>query len=222
MHPLEARRACCVNITVTESLLAKPAPISKNQRTGLTLAVSAFTLSTIITAVEKVPQLPAASLRRHRHSSRSSAKSLAGAARFCLILLACLVQLSTPVQHLRAPAFAAQAAQAMVHETGANGSADTTRGSIAAQSDVPCPFHSAHAKPPEGGNGAPCHHGNCPFCPCPCSAPMHAAMGILPQATARAALAPPFFTLPPPPARLGSPARFAVIAGQPRAPPILI
>ncbi|MGH6936114.1 MAG: hypothetical protein ACRED2_08020, partial [Methylocella sp.] len=75
--------------------------------------------------------------------------SLAWAARFCLALLACLAQLSTPVQHLRAPAFAAQA---MVHETGANGSADTTRGSIAAQSDVPCPFHSAHAKPPEGGN----------------------------------------------------------------------
>ncbi|MGH6936495.1 MAG: hypothetical protein ACRED2_10000 [Methylocella sp.] len=145
--------------------------------------------------------------------------SFARAARFCLVLLACLAHLSTPVQHLRVPAFAAQAT---VHGAGANGAADTTRGSIAAQSDVPCPFHSAHAKPPEGGNGAPCHHGNCPFCPCRCCAPLHAAMGILPQATARAALAPPFSTFAPPPARLGSPARFAVIAGQPRAPPILI
>jgi hypothetical protein len=165
--------------------------------------------------------MPAGNLLCHRHCPRNCASSLARAARFCLVLLACLAQLSTPVQHLQAPAFAAQAAQAMVHETGGNGAADTTRGSIT-QSDVPCPFHSAHAKPPEGGNGAPCHHGNCPFCPCPCCVPMHVAMGILPQETARAAHAPPFSTFAPPPARLGSPARFAVIAGQPRAPPILI
>jgi hypothetical protein len=165
--------------------------------------------------------MPAASLWRHRHSSGSSAMSLARAARFCLVLLACLAQLSAPAQRLHAPGFAAQAAQAMVHEAGANGSAAITPG-IAAQSDVPCPFHSARAKPLDGGNGAPCHHHDCPFCPCPCCAPVHVALGILPQETARAAYAPPFSTLPPPPARLGSPARFAVIAGQPRAPPILI
>jgi hypothetical protein len=48
-------------------------------------------------------------------------------------------------------------------------------------------------------------------------------MGILPQETARAAYAPTTLSaIAAPPALLGSLARFAVIAGQPRAPPILI
>jgi hypothetical protein len=47
-------------------------------------------------------------------------------------------------------------------------------------------------------------------------------MGILPQETARAADAPPLSAIATPPVLLGSLARFAVIAGQPRAPPIPI
>jgi hypothetical protein len=47
-------------------------------------------------------------------------------------------------------------------------------------------------------------------------------MGILPQGMAGAAYAPPLSAIAAPPALLGSLARFAVIAGQPRAPPILI
>jgi hypothetical protein len=46
-------------------------------------------------------------------------------------------------------------------------------------------------------------------------------MGILPQETARAAYA-PSSAIVAPPAILGSLARFAVFAGQARAPPILI
>jgi hypothetical protein len=47
-------------------------------------------------------------------------------------------------------------------------------------------------------------------------------VGILPQEMARAADAPPLSAIATPPLLLGSLARFAVIAGQPRAPPILI
>jgi hypothetical protein len=47
-------------------------------------------------------------------------------------------------------------------------------------------------------------------------------MGILPQETVRAAYVPPLSAIAAPPALLGSLARFAVFAGQPRAPPILI
>ncbi|MFZ3328650.1 MAG: hypothetical protein WA231_23415, partial [Methylocella sp.] len=63
---------------------------------------------------------------------------------------------------------------------------------------------------------------DCPFCPCPCCSHVNAAIGILPQAAARAAYAPQFSTIIAPPARLGSAARFAVFAGQPRAPPLSI
>jgi hypothetical protein len=45
-------------------------------------------------------------------------------------------------------------------------------------------------------------------------------MGILPQETARAAYAPPHSATVAPPALLGTLKRFAVFAGQPRAPPI--
>jgi hypothetical protein len=51
---------------------------------------------------------------------------------------------------------------------------------------------------------------------------LHAAIGILPPEMSRAAYAPPFAKLSPPPVLLGSTVRFAVVAGQPRAPPILI
>jgi len=47
-------------------------------------------------------------------------------------------------------------------------------------------------------------------------------MGILPHETARAAYPPPLSAIAAPPALLGSLARFAAFAGQPRAPPILV
>jgi hypothetical protein len=48
-------------------------------------------------------------------------------------------------------------------------------------------------------------------------------MGILPQETARAAYAPTALSaIATPPALLGSLARFAAFAWQPRAPPILV
>jgi hypothetical protein len=51
---------------------------------------------------------------------------------------------------------------------------------------------------------------------------MHAALGILPQETARAVFAPLLATIAVPPAFFGSRARYAAFAWQPRAPPILI
>ncbi|MGH6834627.1 MAG: hypothetical protein ACREC9_03565 [Methylocella sp.] len=89
----------------------------------------------------------------------------------------------------------------------------------AEQSGVPCAVHGTPASA-NGDGPAPCNHDNCPYCPC--CAPIHAAIGILPQEAARAAYAPPFSMIAPPPARLGSAARFAAIAGQPRAPPLSI
>jgi hypothetical protein len=51
---------------------------------------------------------------------------------------------------------------------------------------------------------------------------MHAALGILPQETARAVFAPLLATIAVPPAFLASHARYAAFDWQPRAPPILI
>jgi hypothetical protein len=112
----------------------------------------------------------------------------------------------------------------MVHETAASSSGVTPASFDAGQSSVPCAIHSTRAGPNGGDGPAPCRHGDCPFCPCPCwCSQVHAAIGILPQEMARAAAyAPPVSTTLAPPALLGSLARFAVIAGQPRAPPILI
>jgi hypothetical protein len=51
---------------------------------------------------------------------------------------------------------------------------------------------------------------------------MQGTLGILPPVLARLAFAPSFTNLALPPVRLGSAMRFAVTAGQARAPPILI
>jgi hypothetical protein len=126
-----------------------------------------------------------------------------------------------PAQHRHAPGIAAHS---VVFDTVATGAGLTTASFDAGQSSVPCAVHGTRAGPNGGGGQAPCHHGDCPFCPCPCCcSQLHAAMGILPQEMARAAAyAAPVSTTLAPPALLGSLARFAVIAGQPRAPPILI
>jgi len=110
----------------------------------------------------------------------------------------------------------------MVSDPVATGSGFTPARFDAGQSGVPCPLHGTHATSHDGNGPAPCHHGDCPFCPCPCCSHVYAAMGILPQETSRAAYAPPLSATVAPAALLGSLARFAVIAGQARAPPILI
>jgi hypothetical protein len=51
---------------------------------------------------------------------------------------------------------------------------------------------------------------------------VHAAAIIAPSGTAQAIYAPPLTAIAAPPALLGSFARFALFAGQPRAPPILV
>ncbi len=163
----------------------------------------------------------AAGLRPSKHFSRSRATGWTRAARFCLVLLACLAQLLVPAQHRHAPGFAAHS---MVHEIAASSSGVTPASFDAGQSSVPCAMHGTRASSGGGNGSAPCPHGDCPFCPCPCCySHVHAAMGILPQETARAAYAPlPLSAIAAPPARLGSLTRFAVFAGQPRAPPILV
>jgi hypothetical protein len=163
----------------------------------------------------------AAGLRLNRPLSRSPARGWTRAARCCLVLLACLAQLWTPAQHRHTPGFAAHS---MVHETAASSSGVTPASLDAGQSSVPCAVHGTRAGPNRGDGPAPCHHGDCPFCPCPCCcSQLHAAMGILPREMARAAAyAPPVSATLAPPALLGTLKRYVVFAGQPRAPPILI
>jgi len=143
--------------------------------------------------------------------------------RCCLVFLACLAQLlGAAQQHQHMPGFAAHA---MVHEAAVSSSGVTAASFHAEQSGVPCAVHGTRAGNGNGGDGpAPCPHGDCPFCPCPCCCShVPAAVGILPQEMARAAYAPLLSTtVVAPPALLGSRTRFAVFAGQPRAPPILI
>ncbi|MGB6327072.1 MAG: hypothetical protein WBG11_15200, partial [Methylocella sp.] len=125
------------------------------------------------------------------------------------------------MQYRPAPGFAAPS---LVLDSAATGSDLTLASFDAGQSGVPCAVHGTRASPNGGDGPAPCHHDDCPFCPCPCCCShVHAAMGILPQETLRAAYAPPLSTtVVAPPALLGSRTRFAVFAGRPRAPPILI
>jgi hypothetical protein len=159
----------------------------------------------------------AARLRRRRYLSPSSVCGWTRAVRFWLVLLTCLAQFA---QHWHAPAFAAHS---MAYATAAAGSGVRLANVDAGQLGVPCAVHGARANPNDGGNGgAPCPCRDCPFCPCPCCAPLHAAIGILPQEMSRAAYALPFAKVAPPPVRLGAAIRFAVVSGQPRAPPILI
>jgi hypothetical protein len=149
-----------------------------------------------------------------RNLTRYAARGWPRAARFCLVLFACLSQLSVTTQHRLVPGVAASA-------TGYSASHPhlgfTPARSERAQASVPC---AAHRSATSGSNDpAPCH-GDCPFCPC--CATLHAAIGILPPEMSRTAYARPFSKLGPPPLRLGSSERFAIVAGQPRAPPVLI
>jgi hypothetical protein len=161
----------------------------------------------------------AAGLRPSKRFSRSPAGGWTRAVRCCLVLLACLAQLWMPAQHRHTPGFAAHF---MVHETAATGSGLTPASFDTGQSGVPCAVRGTRANTNDGP--APCHHDDCPFCPCPCCCShVYAPMGILPQETARVAYAPlQSTTVVAPPALLGALGRFAVFAGQPRAPPILI
>ena len=163
----------------------------------------------------------AGGLRPSKRFSRSPARGWTRAARICLVILACLAQLGMPAQHRHSPGIAAHS---MVHQIAASSSGVTPASFDAAQSSVPCAVHGARGSPNGGDGPAPCPHGDCPFCPCPCCCShVHAAIGILPQETARLAYAPlPLSTTVAPPALLGTVSRFAVFAGQPRAPPILI
>jgi hypothetical protein len=162
----------------------------------------------------------AASLQRCWHFSRSAADSTTRAARFCLVLIACLAQLWMPVHRPHARGFPAQSVGYGAPAT-ANGPEIVSIG--AGQSGVPCPLHGTHAGSRDGNGPPPCNNGNYPCCPCICCSPAHGAMVILPQETARTAYdAPLFSTIAAPPAVLGRLARFAVFAGQPRAPPTLI
>ncbi|MGH6820959.1 MAG: hypothetical protein ACREDU_08890, partial [Methylocella sp.] len=102
------------------------------------------------------------------------------AARVCLVLFACLAQSWMPAQHLYAPGFAAHS---VIYDTAATGSGLTPASFDAARSRVPCAVHGTRASPNGGDGPAPCHHGNCPSCPCPCFSQVHAVMGILPQET---------------------------------------
>lgn len=133
---------------------------------------------------------------------------------YCLAVIACLSQLSAPAQHRLAQSVAASFSDysALDARSGfAPAPFDTVHAS------VPC---AAHRSGTAGSNGpAPCP-GDCPFCPC--CATLHAEFGILPQEMSWIAYARPFSELGPPPLRLGSSAHFDVIAGQPRAPPVLI
>ena len=147
--------------------------------------------------------------------SQCVARDWSRAARLCIALIACFAQLSVTVQHRSVPG---PAAPAMVYGTAAAGSGDTPARFDTAHASVRCPLHGIGAR--DSNSPAPRHHGDCPLCPC--CAPLYAAIGILPQDMSWAVYAPRFAKLAPPPVLLGSAARFAVIAGQPRAPPILI
>jgi hypothetical protein len=160
-------------------------------------------------------------LRPSKRFSLSPVRGWTRAARFCLVLLACIAQLWMPAQHRHAPGFAAHSAD---YDTATTGSGVTPARFDAGQSSIPCAVHGTRASSNGSDGPAPCPHGDCPFCPCPCCCShVPVAIGILPQETARAAYAPLLSaTVAAPPALLGSRTRFAVFAGQPRAPPILI
>jgi hypothetical protein len=173
----------------------------------------------IVDVVLKATQVRVPGPRPSKHFSRSPAQGWMRAARICVVFLACLAQSWLPAQRLHAMGFAAHS---VVHETAASDSGAKPASFGAGQAGVPCALHGTHASPDSGGP-APCHNNECPFCPCPCCcAQVHAAIGILPQVAAPVAYAPLLSTSVAPPALLGSLARFAIFAGQPRAPPILI
>ena len=154
---------------------------------------------------------------RHRVFTRNAASGWTRAAHCCLILLACLTQLLAPAQRGHAPGFASHST---IFATAATGSSLTPASISGEKSAVGCAYHaSSH----DGNGPVPGDRDNCPCCPCPCCcSPVHAALGIVPQETARPAYAPRLFESVAPPALLGTFTRSAAFAGQPRAPPILI
>ena len=178
-----------------------------------TLALSKYN----VTVVPKVYPVRATGLRPSQHFSRSPARGWTRAARCCLVLLACLAQLWMPAQHRHAPGFAAHSMVPLPPRLRRLRSRASMRVNQAfparCTAPVPAPMAARpRALPPR----------RLPLLPCPLLPPVHAAIGILPHETARAAYAPPLSAIAAPPALLGSLARFAAFAGQPRAPPILI
>jgi hypothetical protein len=149
--------------------------------------------------------------------SQCHARDWPRAARLCIALIACLAQLSVSAQHR--PVLGV-AAPAMVYDTAAAGSGNTAARFDTAHASVPCTHHGIGAR--DSNSPAPSPHRDCPFCPCPCCAPLHATIGILPPEMSRAAYAPRFAKIAPSPVRICAAVRFAIVAGQPRAPPILI
>jgi hypothetical protein len=123
-----------------------------------------------------------------------------------------------PAQQPHALGFAARSA---VLDTATTGPGMTSASLKAGKSGVPCAVHATHASSTGGDGPPPCHHDDCPFCPCPCCS-LDTAMSILPQETARASNAPLLSTIVAPPVLLGSLVWLAAFAWQPRAPPILI
>ncbi len=156
---------------------------------------------------------------RHVNASRNAARGWTRAARCCLILLACLAQLLMPAQPRHVSHFASRSTVLTTVAAGSNLSL-TSVSEESRVPRVPCPLHaSSH----DGNGPSPSDHGNCPCCACLCCCSLvHAALGILPQETLRPAYAPLVAAIAAPPALVGVFSRFAIFAGQPRAPPILI
>lgn len=177
-----------------------------------TLAHPKYKSSTVVPMVHRVR---ATGLRSTQNLSRRSARGWTRAIRCCLVLLACTAQLWMTAQPRQLPGFAAHFTVSAVRSSGV-----TLASFDAGQSSVHCALHGTSASTNGGDGPAPCRHGDCPDCPC--CAPIDAAIGMLPHEAAPAGYPPPFSAIAAPPARLGPLARFAVFAGQPRAPPILI
>lgn len=224
---------CCMKVTVSNKNSIARGPTSTNNNYCLTRCPEHLHFTPCgkyshfreykkyksSTVVPKAYPVRAAGLRPSKRFSRSPAGGWTRAARCCLVFLACLAHLlGAAQQHQHTPGFAAHA---MVHEATPSSTGVTAASFHAEQSGVPCALHGTRAGN-GNGNAPPCPHGDCPFCPCPCCASLHAAIGIVPQEAARADYAAPFSTIAPPPVRLGSAVRFATIAGQPRAPPLSI
>src|SRR5262245_36097079 len=120
--------------------------------------------------------------------------SSARSARFWLVLLACLVQLWVPARYRHAPATTPYAIAHAIKDYGS-----TIVNVDAEKPSFPCPLHSTPPNSHHGNSSPPCNNGDCPFCPCPGCAPMHAAMGILSQEAAQADYAPLISAFAPPP-----------------------
>jgi hypothetical protein len=148
---------------------------------------------------------------QHLDFSRKRARGWTHAARCCLVLFACIAQLLVTAQHRHAPGIASQAIVSDI------GSGLTLASFNAGKPGVRCTPAFAHAGSDNGGSPVPCQHDNCPCCP-----PVHASAGILPAETTRIAYTPHLSEAVAPPALLGVLTRPTAVAGQPRAPPILI